>query len=161
MRRRTRASTPISPTACTTTTPHSAKVFDEMAAEENTHRRRLIDLFASNFGEHIPLVRRQDIRGYIPAKPVWQMRPLGLETVRARAREMERAAARFYRQALTRTTDASIRKLLGDLAEAEEKHDQIAAGLEEKLLTQSARHSEEENERRRFVCRSSSPASSA
>jgi rubrerythrin len=79
------------------------------------------------------------------------MRPLGLETVRAHAREMERAAARFYRQALTRTTDASIRKLLGDLAEAEEKHDQIAAGLEEKLLTQSARHSEEENERRRFV----------
>ena len=131
--------------------PHSAKVFDEMAAEENTHRRRLIDLFASNFGAHIPLVRRQDIRGYIPAKPVWQMRPLGLETVRAHAREMERAAARFYREALTRTTDASIRKLLGDLAEAEEKHDQIAAGLEEKLLTQSVRHSEEENERRRFV----------
>jgi erythrin-vacuolar iron transport family protein len=131
--------------------PNSAKVFDEMAAEENTHRRRLIDLFASNFGEHIPLVRRQDIRGYIPAKPVWQMRPLGLETVRAHAREMERAAARFYRQALTRTTDASIRKLLGDLAEAEERHDQIAAGLEEKLLTQSVRHSEEENERRRFV----------
>ena len=79
------------------------------------------------------------------------MRPLGLETVRAHAREMERAAARFYREALTRTTDASIRKLLGDLAEAEEKHDQIAAGLEEKLLTQSVRHSEEENERRRFV----------
>jgi erythrin-vacuolar iron transport family protein len=131
--------------------PHSAKVFDEMAAEENTHRRKLIDLFASNFGAHIPLVRRQDIRGYIPAKPVWQMRPLGLETVRAHAREMERAAARFYRQALTRTTDASIRKLLGDLAEAEEKHDQIAAGLEEKLLTQSVRDSEEENERRRFV----------
>jgi erythrin-vacuolar iron transport family protein len=131
--------------------PHSAKVFDEMAAEENTHRRRLIDLFASNFGDHIPLVRRQDIRGYIPAKPVWQMRPLGLETVRAHAREMERAAARFYRQALTRTTDASIRKLLGDLAEAEERHEQIAAGLEEKLLTQSVRHSEEENERRRFI----------
>jgi rubrerythrin len=131
--------------------PHSAKVFDEMAAEENTHRRRLIDLFASNFGDHIPLVRRQDIRGYIPAKPVWQMRPLGLDTVRAHAREMERAAARFYRQALTRTTDASIRKLLGDLAEAEERHDQIAAGLEEKLLTQSVRHSEEENERRRFI----------
>jgi erythrin-vacuolar iron transport family protein len=131
--------------------PHSAKVFDEMAAEENTHRRKLIDLFASNFGAHIPLVRRQDIRGYIQAKPVWQMRPLGLETVRAHAREMERAAARFYRQALTRTTDASIRKLLGDLAEAEEKHDQIAAGLEEKLLTQSVRDSEEENERRRFV----------
>ena len=106
--------------------PPSAKVFDEMAAEENEHRRRLIDLFVSKFGEHIPLVRRQDIRGYIPLKPVWQVRPLNIDIVRSHAHEMERAAARFYRQALTRTTDASIRKLLGDLAEAEDKHDQSA-----------------------------------
>ena len=131
--------------------PASAKVFDEMAAEENGHRRRLIDLFVSKFGDHIPLVRRDHIRGYIPLKPVWHQRPLGIDTVRAHAREMERTAARFYRQALTRTTDASTRKLLGDLAEEEEKHDQIAAGLEEQILTTSARGSEAENERRRFV----------
>jgi rubrerythrin len=131
--------------------PASAKVFDEMAAEENGHRRRLIDLFVARFGDHIPLVRRHDIQGYIPTKPVWQMRPLGIDTVRAHAREMERTAARFYRQALTRTTDASTRKLLGDLAEEEEKHDQIAAGLEEQILTTSARGAEAENERRRFV----------
>jgi len=105
----------------------------------------------AKFGDHIPLVRRHDIQGYIPAKPVWQMRPLGIDTVRAHAREMERTAARFYRQALTRTTDASTRKLLGDLAEEEEKHDQIAAGLEEQILTTSARGAEAENERRRFV----------
>jgi rubrerythrin len=122
-----------------------------MAAEENGHRRRLIDLFVAKFGDHIPLVRRHDIQGYIPTKPVWQMRPLGIDTVRAHAREMERTAARFYRQALTRTTDASTRKLLGDLAEEEEKHDQIAAGLEEQILTTSARGAEAENERRRFV----------
>ena len=79
------------------------------------------------------------------------MRPLGLDTARSHARDMERAAARFYRQALTRTTDASTRKLLGDLAEEEEKHDQIAAGLEEQILTTSARGAEAENERRRFV----------
>ena len=131
--------------------PASAKVFDEMAAEENGHRRRLIDLFVSKFGDHIPLVRREDIRGYIPLKPVWHERPLGIETVRAHARDMERTAARFYRQALTRTTDASTRKLLGDLAEEEEKHDQIAAGLEEQILTTSARGSEDENQHRRFV----------
>jgi rubrerythrin len=131
--------------------PASAKVFDEMATEENGHRRRLIDLFVSKFGQHIPLVRRQDIRGYIPPKPVWQTRPLGLDTVRSHARDMERAAARFYRQALTHTTDASTRKLLGDLAEEEEKHDQIAAGLEEQILTASARGVEAESERRRFV----------
>ena len=131
--------------------PATAKVFDEMAAEENTHRRRLIDLFVSKFGDHIPLVRRQDIRGYIPQKPVWQMKPLGLEAARAHTHDMERAAARFYRQALTRTTDASIRKLLGDLAEAEDKHDQLATGLEHQMMTDSVRHDEAENERRRFV----------
>ena len=131
--------------------PTSAKVFKEMAAEENEHRRRLIDLFVSKFGDHIPLVRRHDIHGYIPQKPVWQIRPLGIETVRNRAREMERTAARFYRQAITRSSDASIRKLLGDLAEVEERHDQTAAHLEEKLLTESARHTEDEGERRRFI----------
>ncbi|HTR13121.1 MAG TPA: ferritin family protein [Roseiarcus sp.] len=131
--------------------PASAQVFSEMAAEENEHRRKLIDLFVSKFGEHIPLVRRQDIRGYIPQKPVWQMRPLGIDAVRSRAHEMERAAARFYRQAAARSSDASIRKLLGDLAEAEEKHDQMAVHLENELLTKEARHSEAENERRRFI----------
>jgi rubrerythrin len=131
--------------------PASAKVFDEMAAEENDHRRRLIDLFATKFGQHIPLVRREHIRGYIPQKPVWHERPLGLDAVRSHAREMERTAANFYRRALTQTTDASTRKLLGDLAEEEEKHDQIAAGLEEQILTPSARDSEAENQRRRFI----------
>ncbi len=131
--------------------PASAQVFTEMAAEENEHRRRLIDLFASRFGEHIPLIRRQDIRGYIPQKPIWQVRPLNIDQVRARARDMERAAAQFYRQAMARTSDASIRKLLGDLAEVEDKHDRKAADLEKQLLTASARHSEEEGQRRRFI----------
>jgi len=131
--------------------PASAQVFSEMAAEENEHRRRLIDLFVSKFGEHIPLVRRQDIRGYIPQKPVWQMRPLRIDAVRARAREMEHAAARFYRQAAARSTDASIRKLLGDLAEVEDRHEQTAVHLERELLTEKARRSENEDQRRRFI----------
>src|SRR5271166_5887512 len=131
--------------------PASAKVFTEMAAEENEHRRQLIDLFVSKFGEHIPLIRRQDIRGYIPQKPIWQIRPLNLDAVRAHAHEMERAAGRFYRQAITRASDASIRKLLGDLAEVEDRHDHKVAILEKEVLTPSARHTEEELERRRFV----------
>ena len=131
--------------------PTSAKVFTEMAAEENEHRRQLIDFFVSKFGQHIPLVRRQDIRGYIPQKPVWQMRPLGIDAVRARARDMEHAAARFYRQAAARSTDASIRKLLGDLAEVEDRHEQTAVHLEKELLTEKARRSEDEHERRRFI----------
>jgi erythrin-vacuolar iron transport family protein len=131
--------------------PASAKVFTEMATEENEHRRMLIDLFVSKFGEHIPLIRRQDIRGYIPQKPIWQVRPLNLEAVRGRAHDMERAAGRFYRQAITRASDASIRKLLGDLAEVEDRHDHRVAVLEKEVLTPSARHSEEELERRRFI----------
>ncbi len=131
--------------------PASAEVFNEMATEENEHRRRLIDLFVSKFGEHIPLVRRHDIQRYIPLQPVWQVRPLNIDVVRSRAHEMERAAAFFYRQAVTRTSDASIRKLLGDLAEVEDNHDRRALSLEKELLTDSARDREDEGERRRFI----------
>ncbi len=131
--------------------PSSAKVFQEMALEENEHRRQLIDTFVAKFGDHIPYVRRQDIRGYIHRKPIWHIRPLSVERIRRQARELEQDAARFYRLALPRTSDAGIRKLLGDLAEAEEKHDNDAAALETKLLTPDARHDEDENARRRFI----------
>jgi rubrerythrin len=131
--------------------PSSAKVFIDMAAEENEHRRRLIDLFASKFGDHIPLIRRQDIRGYIARKPIWQIRPLGVDAVRNRAAEMEQDAERFYRLAVARSSDAAIRKLLGDLAEAEVKHEHLAADLEQRYLTPEARHDEDEHARRRFI----------
>ncbi|MBV8473335.1 MAG: rubrerythrin [Hyphomicrobiales bacterium] len=131
--------------------PASARVFDEMAAEENEHRRSLLDLFVSKFGQHIPLIRRQDVRGFITRKPIWHVRPLGIEAVRGRVREMEQDAARFYQLALERATDASVRKLLGDLAEAETRHDQTAAALEGEHLTREVRQSEEEDARRRFI----------
>ncbi len=131
--------------------PSSARVFTEMAAEENEHRRRLIDLFAAKFGDHIPLVRRQDIKGYAVHKPIWHIRPLGVEVVRSRARQMEQDAANFYRQAIPQTSDAAIRKLLGDLAEAEEQHDKTAAEIEETHLTPSARHAEDDNAQKRFI----------
>jgi hypothetical protein len=69
--------------------PASAAVFDGMRDEESGHRRRLIDLFRERFGDHIPLVRRNDIRGFVRRKPVWLIRPLGLETVRNQASAME------------------------------------------------------------------------
>ena len=131
--------------------PASAEVFTEMAAEENGHRRQLIDLFVSKFGDHIPLIRRQDIKGYIPQRPIWQLHPLNLEAVRGCAHDMEKSAARFYRQAITRASDASIRKLLGDLAAVEDKHDNRVAVLEREILTPSALHTEDEHERRRFI----------
>ena len=131
--------------------PATAKLFAEMADEENEHRRRLLDLFVAKFGMHIPLIRRQDIEGFIVRKPIWQFRPLAAEAARHLATEMEREAERFYRRAVERSSDAAIRKLLGDLAEAEVKHEHLAAQLEETILTPAVRQGEDEGARRRFV----------
>src|ERR1700676_3254927 len=65
--------------------PASAAVFDGMRTEESTHRRRLLELYRKKFGDHIPLLRRQDVRGFVRRRPVWLVRPLGLETVRSQA----------------------------------------------------------------------------
>ena len=131
--------------------PDSARVFDDMAAEESEHRRTLIDLFVVKFGNHIPLVRRVDVKGAVVRKPAWMVRPLGIEAVRRHARQMEVDASRFYLEAAGRSSDASVRKLLGDLAAAEAEH-QVAAGtIEEKRLPGEKRVAENEDARRRFI----------
>ena len=131
--------------------PASAKVFIEMAAEENEHRRQLIELHRAKFGEHIPLIRRHDVRGFARHEPLWIVRPLGLDRVRKQAEIMEFEARRFYERALTRASDAGVRKLLGDLAEAERSHISLAQRLGTQHLTPSAQHAEEETRRRMFV----------
>jgi erythrin-vacuolar iron transport family protein len=138
-------------TGLTEAYPSSAKVFTVMADEENEHRRWLISLFQKKFGEHIPLIRRQDVSGFVRHEPIWMVRPLGLEKVRAQAEAIERETRQFYRSALDRTTDASTRKLLGDLIAAEDKHVSHAQHLEEKQLTPGAVATEAETERRAFV----------
>ncbi len=131
--------------------PASAKVFSEMAEEENEHRRWLIELFQKKLGEHIPLVRRQDVAGFVRHEPIWMVRPLGLDKVRTQAEAIENETRQFYRSALERTSDASIRKLLGDLVAAEEKHVSLAQQLGESELTASAKLSEAATEKRAFV----------
>jgi erythrin-vacuolar iron transport family protein len=131
--------------------PASGRVFADMAIEENEHRRRLIDLYVEKFGEHIPLIRRQDVRGSTPRHAVWHTHPFGVEVVRRQARQMEQEAARFYQQAASRTTDAAIRKLLGDLAEAEAEHENTAAKIEATHLPEGVRAREDDDARRRFV----------
>ena len=133
--------------------PASAGVFDAMAVQENEHRRRLIELYRSKFGEHIPLIRRQDVSGFVQHRPIWQIRPLGLDMVRKQAEVMEVETQRFYHRAAARTTDASIRKLLGDLAEAEAQHEHMAEALMEQKLPENVRAQEDETERRIFVLR--------
>lgn len=131
--------------------PASATVFTEMAEEENEHRRWLIELFRQKFGEHIPLIRRQDVSGFVRHEPIWMVRPLGLEKVRAQAEAIERETRQFYVSALDRTTDAATRKLLGDLIAAEDKHVSSAQTLSEKELTDDAKLAEAHTEHRAFV----------
>jgi erythrin-vacuolar iron transport family protein len=131
--------------------PDTAQVFSDMAAEENEHRRLLIDLFVSKFGSHIPLIRRQDVRGFVQRKRLWQVRLHGIDAIRNQAQQMEQDASRFYQHAAARTSDAAIRKLLGDLATAELQHERTAGEIEAKRLPQTARGKEDDNARRSFI----------
>lgn len=131
--------------------PDSARVFDDMAEEESEHRRMLIDSYVGRFGSHIPLVRRQDVRGAVARKPAWQVRQLGIDAVRRHARQMEVDASRFYTEAASRTSDAGIRKLLGDLATAEVEHQRAADTISAKRLPGEKLKAEDESARKRFI----------
>lgn len=131
--------------------PASAKVFTQMAEEENEHRRWLIELYQQKFGEHIPLIRRQDVKGFLKHEPIWMVQPLGLDKVRAQAEAIEHETQQFYLKALERTSDASIRKLIGDLAAAEAEHVDLAQMLEETHLTGDAKAAEHMTAQRAFV----------
>src|SRR4029077_10090849 len=115
------------------------------------HRRQLIELYRERFGEHIPLVRRQDVKGFVPHEPLWVARPLRLEKVRKQAEAIEQETRRFYERALAQTSDAGVRKLLGDLAAAEREHIGLAQKLSKELLTGGAQQDEEEARQRAFV----------
>ncbi|MGA2736516.1 MAG: iron exporter MbfA [Bryobacteraceae bacterium] len=132
------------------TYPATAKMFEEMQAEENEHRRSLIDLYRQRFGEHMPLIRRQDVKGFATRRPVWLVRPLGIKATRKQAELMELETRQFYEKAQQKVTDASIRKLLGDLAEIERQHQATAASMEHSLST-NVREQEEVASRRLFV----------
>src|ERR1700760_2363996 len=114
--------------------PGSATVFDSMRKEESEHRRCLIELYRQKFGEHIPLIRRQDVKGFVQRTPVWLVRPLGLDTVRKQASAIEVETRRFYERAAARAPDASIRQLLDDLAQEERSHEDRAQELTEENL---------------------------
>ncbi len=132
--------------------PASAKIFDEMAEEEVHHRTMLYDLYRQKFGEYLPLIRRQDVKGFLhPKQPLWLTRPLGLEEVRKFAENMEYEAERYYRKAAEGARDASIRQLLIELAEAESSHEHLAGKLSKEILTPTARAVEAETARRMFV----------
>src|SRR5687768_3356718 len=131
--------------------PASAAVFDGMADEEDRHRAALIELHRKRFGERIPLIRREHVRGYFERKPDWLVRPLGIEKVRGQAEAMERQAQAFYVEAARRTEDASTRRLLDELAVAENDHQSLAQRLGMEHVPEKVGQKEEATERRQFI----------
>jgi len=128
--------------------PASAAMFEGMREEESKHRRRLIELFQKKFGEHIPLIRRQDVRGFVERPALWLMRPLRIDAVRKEASTMEVETRRFYEKAAARTEDASLRQLLDDLINEEREHEERAQELD---LPENVKADEERAQRRLFV----------
>ena len=128
--------------------PASAAMFEGMREEESGHRRKLIELFRQKFGEHIPLIRRQDVRGFVQRPALWLSRPLRIEAVRKEASTMEVETRRFYERARERTSDASIRQLLDDLINEEREHEERAQELD---LPENVKADEERAQRRLFV----------
>jgi erythrin-vacuolar iron transport family protein len=132
------------------TYPATAKMFTGMQAEESDHRASLIETYRQRFGEHIPLIRRQDVKGFVQRRPLWLKRPLKIADVRRQAEIMELETRQFYQKAIRQVTDAGIRKLLGDLEEVERKH-QVAAEAMSENIAPETKKTEEEAQRRLFV----------
>jgi erythrin-vacuolar iron transport family protein len=131
--------------------PASAKVFEEMAEEEQLHRHMLTEMYVAKFGKEMPHITRQDVRGFLKRRPVWLADGLRLDVARQQAEIMELEASRFYANAAQKARDADVRKLLADLAEIESKHESLAAKLGEQTLTTDARAEEEATRKRLFV----------
>jgi rubrerythrin len=133
-----------------TSYPETAAMYDRMAQEEISHHDMLLDLYRKKFGDFLPLIRRQDVKGFVARRPIWLNRPLGLDAVRKFAEEMEFETARFYRKAADGAHDVAVRDLLTRLAAAEDSHEKLAQELGEKIEP-SARAAEDETARRMFV----------
>jgi rubrerythrin len=131
--------------------PASAKLFEEMAGEEKEHRHRLLEIYEERFGSHLPPIRREDVKGFLRRRPVWLTKNLSLETIRKEVGTMEFEAERFYVKAAEQAQDVGVRRLLGDLAEAEKGHETLAAKLTGDILKPGVRAKEDQTRRRMFV----------
>ena len=131
--------------------PASAKMFSGMQEEESNHRRRLLDLYIERFGQHLPPITREDVSGFVKRRPKWLVMQSGINAIRQYAEIMELETRNFYQKAAARCTHASTRKLLGDLAQEEQKHSALAAGLEKELVPDDQKKVESEAQARMFV----------
>jgi erythrin-vacuolar iron transport family protein len=131
--------------------PASATVFDDMAADERSHRSTLYDAYRERFGEHLPPIRREDVRGFLKRRGIWMIENLGRERMRKEAELMELQAANFYDKAALQARDLSVRQLFIRLAEIERGHGNRAIEAEGRNLTPNALQREDEAGRRAFL----------
>jgi rubrerythrin len=131
--------------------PDSAKIFEQMAEEERGHRHRLLELYEQRFGQHLPPIRRDNVRGFLKRRPIWLTKNLSLDTIRKEVETMEFEAERFYVKAAEQAEDVGVRRLLGDLAEAEKGHEKLATELTDQILSPGVRADEDKTRRRMFV----------
>jgi rubrerythrin len=131
--------------------PDSAKLFEEMAEEERGHRHRLLEMYEQRFGPHLPPIRREDVKGFLRRRPIWLTKNLPLDTIRKEVETMELEAERFYAKAAERADDVGVRRLLGDLAEEEKGHENLAVKLTGQILKPDVREAEDRTRRRMFV----------
>jgi len=109
--------------------PATASILESMWAEEIGHHARLMATFKQAYGDHIPFVRRQDVKGFVKRRPIWLNRILQPRRVLGAAMAMEAETRRFYREAANNVTSAELRKLLIELADAEEDHQDALVDL--------------------------------
>ncbi len=131
--------------------PDSAKLFEQMAEEEKGHRHMLLELYEERFGKNLPPIRRENVKGFMQRRPIWLTKNLSLDAIRKEVGTMEFEAERFYAKAAEQAKDVGVRRLLGDLAEAEKGHEKVAAKLTDKILSPDVRDKEDETRRRVFV----------
>jgi rubrerythrin len=131
--------------------PASAGLFDDMAEEERQHRNSLYDLYRDRFGEHLPPIRREDVRGFLKRRTIWWSPNLDLDKMRREAEVMELQAANFYDKAALQARDVSVRELFIKLAEVERGHERKASELTEAHVTPSTEAAEKDTAHRLFV----------
>ena len=130
--------------------PDSARIFEMMAGQERDHRHMLLDMYRQRFGEHLPPIRREDVKGFLKRRPIWLTKNLPLDRIRKQAEAMEFEAQRFYVRAAEQAQDVGVRRLLGDLAELERGHEDLAQQLTGNLSA-DALASEDRTSHRMFV----------
>jgi erythrin-vacuolar iron transport family protein len=131
--------------------PSSARIFTAMADEERGHRDQLYSLYKVRFGDYLPPVRREDVKGFLRRRSPWWKPDLDLDEMRREAEILERQAAAFYEKAASLARDIDARKLFSQLADIERGHERKAVILSKEALSQDEDAAERETKHRLFV----------